>query len=105
MGILYTPGQVASAGAGGGGGGAGRGGPGGGPAAPGGGQGGAGPALAPAADRLPRLGAEWECASLPLAEAGYAVLATGPAYSFEPERDVEDLARWLQQARAGPSPG
>ena len=33
------------------------------------------------------------------------MLATGPAYSFEPERDVEDLARWLQQARAGALPG
>jgi hypothetical protein len=53
----------------------------------------------------PGPAAEWECASLPLAEAGYAVLATGPAYSFEPERDVEDLARWLHQARAGALPG
>ena len=70
--------------------------------APGGGQGPRWPLLLTV---YPGPAAEWECASLPLAEAGYAVLATGPAYSFEPERDVEDLARWLQQARAGALPG
>ncbi len=97
-GILYTPGQVIPAGAGGGGG------WGVGPqaSAPGGGQGPRWPLLLTV---YPGPAAEWECASLPLAEAGYAVLATGPAYSFEPERDVEDLARWLQQARAGALPG
>jgi dipeptidyl aminopeptidase/acylaminoacyl peptidase len=52
----------------------------------------------------PGPAAEWECASLPLAAAGYAVLAAGPAYSFEPERDVDDLARWLRLAREGALP-
>ncbi len=46
----------------------------------------------------------WECASLPLAAAGYAVLAVGPAYSFELERDVDELARLLGFARAGALP-
>jgi dipeptidyl aminopeptidase/acylaminoacyl peptidase len=53
----------------------------------------------------PGPAAEWECASVPLAGAGYAVLAAGPGYSFEPERDVDDLARWLRLARAGALPG
>ncbi|MGH2368462.1 MAG: alpha/beta hydrolase family protein, partial [Chloroflexota bacterium] len=47
----------------------------------------------------------WECASVPLAAAGYAVLAIGPAYSFDLERDVDDLARLLGLARAGRLPG
>ncbi len=48
---------------------------------------------------------EWECASVPLAAAGYAVVATGPAYSFDLEPDVDELARLLQFARAGQLPG
>ncbi len=40
-------------------------------------------------------------ASVPLAQAGYAVIATGPAYSFEPERDVDELARLLRAAQEG----
>jgi dipeptidyl aminopeptidase/acylaminoacyl peptidase len=47
----------------------------------------------------------WECASLPLAEAGYAVLATGPAYSFDLEADIDELARLLDFVRAGQFPG
>ncbi|MDQ3702604.1 MAG: prolyl oligopeptidase family serine peptidase, partial [Chloroflexota bacterium] len=47
----------------------------------------------------------WECASLPLAAAGYAVLAVGPAYGFELEGDVDELARLLEFARAGAFPG
>jgi hypothetical protein len=47
----------------------------------------------------------WECASLPLAEAGYAVLATGPAYSFDLERDIDELERLLEFARQGRFPG
>jgi hypothetical protein len=53
----------------------------------------------------PGPAAEWECASLPLAAAGYAVLASGPAYGFELERDVDELARLLAFARAGALPG
>ena len=37
----------------------------------------------------------WESASVPLAAAGYAVLAVGPAYSFELERNVSELAALL----------
>jgi dienelactone hydrolase len=44
---------------------------------------------------------EWEGASVPLAEAGYAVIATGPAYSFEPERHEDELVRLLRAAQAG----
>ena len=47
----------------------------------------------------------WECASLPLTEAGYAVLAAGPAYSFDLEADVDELARLLEFARQGLFPG
>ena len=43
----------------------------------------------------------WECASVPLAAAGYAVVAAGPAYSFDLERDVDELVRLLDFARAG----
>ena|GEM_PF-516032 len=48
---------------------------------------------------------EWECASVPLAAAGYAVVATGPAYSFDLEPGVDELMRLLQLARAGQLPG
>ena len=41
----------------------------------------------------------WECASLPLAAAGYAVLATGPAYSFDLEADIDELERLLTFVR------
>jgi dipeptidyl aminopeptidase/acylaminoacyl peptidase len=47
----------------------------------------------------------WECASLPLAEAGYAVVATGPAYSFEIEADIDELVRLLDFARQEKFPG
>jgi len=46
----------------------------------------------------------WEAASVPLAEAGYAVIAVGPAYSFALERDVDELARLLRFAREGKLP-
>ena len=52
----------------------------------------------------PGPAAEWECASVPLAAAGFAVLAVAPAYSFSPEGDVADLARWLRLARTGALP-
>lgn len=48
---------------------------------------------------------EWECVSLSLATAGYAVLAVGPAYSLELERDVDELVRLLAFARTWQLPG
>ncbi len=47
----------------------------------------------------------WECASLPLAAAGYAVVAVGPAYSLELEKDIDELERYVQLIRAGQFPG
>lgn len=47
----------------------------------------------------------WECASLPLAAAGYAVLAAGPAYTFDLESDLDELQRLIALARAGQFPG
>ncbi len=47
----------------------------------------------------------WECVSLPLAAAGYAVLGAGPAYSFDLEADVDELVRLLNFAREGRFPG
>lgn len=68
--------------------------------------------VAPAAEPLPVLLAVypgpaggWECASIPLAAAGYLVLAIGPAYSFEPDKAVDELQRLVAFARAGRFPG
>jgi pimeloyl-ACP methyl ester carboxylesterase len=47
----------------------------------------------------------WSCASVPLASAGYAVLATGPAYSFDLEADLDELQRLLAFAQKGRFPG
>ena len=47
----------------------------------------------------------WVCASLSLAQAGYAVLAAGPAYSFDLESDLDELERLLDLARQGSFPG
>lgn len=47
----------------------------------------------------------WECASLPLADAGYAVIATGPAYSFDLEADIDEQERILNFAREQKFPG
>jgi pimeloyl-ACP methyl ester carboxylesterase len=47
----------------------------------------------------------WECASLPLAEAGYAVVGIGPAYSLDLEADIDELARLVQFGREGRLPG
>ncbi|MBI3973535.1 MAG: prolyl oligopeptidase family serine peptidase [Chloroflexi bacterium] len=44
---------------------------------------------------------QWECVSVPLAAAGYAVLAVGPDYSFALERDVDDLQGLVAYVRAG----
>lgn len=47
---------------------------------------------------------QWESASVPLAAAGYAVIAVGPAYSFAVEQDVDELAQLVQFARADKLP-
>ncbi len=47
----------------------------------------------------------WDCASIPLAAAGYAVIATGPAYSFELEEDIDELERLMQFAANDLFPG
>ena len=46
----------------------------------------------------------WSCASVPLADAGYAVLATGPSYSFDLQSDVDELERLLGFVRQGNFP-
>ncbi|HEX9925009.1 MAG TPA: prolyl oligopeptidase family serine peptidase [Anaerolineae bacterium] len=46
----------------------------------------------------------WDCVSLPLAAAGYAVLAAGPAYSFDIEADIDELEGLLAFARTGQFP-
>lgn len=47
----------------------------------------------------------WECASLPLAAAGYAIVAAGPAYSLDLEADIDELERVVNFIRAGQFPG
>lgn len=70
------------------------------------------PLTATTASRLPVLltvypgpVADWECASLPLAAAGYAVVATGPGYSLDLESDIDELERVVNLIRAGQFPG
>jgi pimeloyl-ACP methyl ester carboxylesterase len=46
----------------------------------------------------------WERVSLPLAQAGYAVIAVGPAYALDLEPDVDDLERLIAMARDGTLP-
>jgi len=46
----------------------------------------------------------WDCASVPLAAAGYAVIATGPAYSFEIESQIDELERLINLAQIGAFP-
>ncbi|HET7768796.1 MAG TPA: carboxypeptidase regulatory-like domain-containing protein [Chloroflexota bacterium] len=48
---------------------------------------------------------EWEGASIPLAEAGYAVVAYAPPYGFTPEAAVTELRLLLEAARQGRLPG
>jgi dipeptidyl aminopeptidase/acylaminoacyl peptidase len=43
--------------------------------------------------------------SIPLASAGYAVLAVGPAYALDLEPDIAELQRLIAFARAGRLPG
>lgn len=47
---------------------------------------------------------QWESVSLPLAQAGYAVIAVGPAYALDLEADVDDLERLVGLAKAGRLP-
>jgi len=49
--------------------------------------------------------AAWECASLPLSAANYALVAVGPAYSLELEADIDELERVVNFIRAGEFPG
>lgn len=53
----------------------------------------------------PGPAASWDCASLPLAAAGYAVVALGPAYSVDLEADIDELERVVGFIRAGQFPG
>jgi dipeptidyl aminopeptidase/acylaminoacyl peptidase len=48
---------------------------------------------------------EWEGASIPLAAAGYAVLAYAPPYGFTPEESVGELRALLAAGRDGSLPG
>jgi pimeloyl-ACP methyl ester carboxylesterase len=47
----------------------------------------------------------WEGVSIPLAAAGYAVIAVGPAYALDLEDDIAELQRLVAFARAGTLPG
>jgi dipeptidyl aminopeptidase/acylaminoacyl peptidase len=47
---------------------------------------------------------QWESVSLPLAQAGYAVIAVGPDYALDLEPDIDDLERVLGLIRAGRIP-
>jgi dipeptidyl aminopeptidase/acylaminoacyl peptidase len=46
----------------------------------------------------------WEGVSIPLAAAGYAVLAVGPAYALDLDDDIAELQRLVAFARAGALP-
>jgi dipeptidyl aminopeptidase/acylaminoacyl peptidase len=47
----------------------------------------------------------WECVSIGLAQAGYAVLAIGPAYGLELTHDVDTLERLITMVKNGGVPG
>lgn len=47
----------------------------------------------------------WECVSIGLAQAGYAVVAMGPAYGMDLTRDVDLLERLVDLVRQGGLPG
>ena len=47
----------------------------------------------------------WECVSIGLAQAGYAVVAIGPAYGMELTPDVDALERLVTMIRNGGLPG
>lgn len=46
----------------------------------------------------------WESVSLPLAQAGYAVIAVGPDYALDLEPDIDDLERVVDLVRGGAIP-
>jgi dipeptidyl aminopeptidase/acylaminoacyl peptidase len=46
----------------------------------------------------------WATVSLPLAQAGFAVIAVGPAYALDLEPDVDDLVRLITRLREGAFP-
>lgn len=46
----------------------------------------------------------WESVSLPLAQAGYAVIAVGPEYALDLERDIDDLERVIDLVQQGVLP-
>jgi acetyl esterase/lipase len=46
----------------------------------------------------------WECVSIPLAAADYAVLGIGPAYSLDLEGDIDQIQQLLGLAREGQLP-
>lgn len=46
----------------------------------------------------------WAQVSIPLAQAGFAVIAVGPAYALDLEPDVDDLQRLIDQLQSGAFP-
>jgi pimeloyl-ACP methyl ester carboxylesterase len=52
----------------------------------------------------PGPAASWEIVSLPLAQAGYAVIAVGPAYALDLEPDIDDLERLIGMTKEGQLP-
>ena len=52
----------------------------------------------------PGTAAEWQGVSIPLAAAGYTVVAVGPAYSFYIERDILELRQLASLIRRGTLP-
>jgi dipeptidyl aminopeptidase/acylaminoacyl peptidase len=47
---------------------------------------------------------QWETVSLPLAQAGFALIAVGPEYALDLEADVDDLHRLVSFAKNGTLP-
>lgn len=47
----------------------------------------------------------WECVSIGLAQAGYAVVAIGPAYGMDLTKDVDTLERLVAMVKNGELPG
>lgn len=53
----------------------------------------------------PGTAAEWEGVSIPLAAAGYVVVAIGPEYSLDLDADIDELRRLVGLVRGGVVPG
>jgi acetyl esterase/lipase len=53
----------------------------------------------------PGTAEEWEGVSIPLAAAGYAVVAVGPEYTLDLEADIAELKRLVALVRGGGIPG